>query len=358
MRKFITLLISSLLFFSCTGFLNNKNNIDSQTVKIPSFVNTTTDKALKKCSTYQVGVGVADITEYPSDQINGGYVERAQKTAGIHTRQKARAFIIGDNNKRVVILVIDDWAVTLEMKEALATRLKKGLLKDKFGKEVYIFDNSGNPFYNIHNIMAIASHSHNGVMGDSQRRQYNIPAGGYDETLLNCTVNGSINAILMAHQNMQESTIEFAKETLVDNYNVTKNRSILPHLYNKSFMNLNITPKDFEKMNEEEKEKLRNHPEATDKNMYLLKFKSVKTGSDIGALNWFSIHSTSMSASNTMISGDNKAVSQQMFENMMGSNNGNENDFVAGFATSALGDVASNRIMYHKNKFGYELNMR
>lgn len=36
-----------------------------------------------------------------------GYANPAQLTSGIHTRQYARAFIVGDENERVVFVSVD-----------------------------------------------------------------------------------------------------------------------------------------------------------------------------------------------------------------------------------------------------------
>lgn len=343
---------------------------------------------LKGCDIYQVGAGVGDVTEYPSDQLNGGYVDSAQKTRGIHTRQMARAFIIVDKKtlQRICIITLDDWATTIETREEVVIRLNSGKAKDQYGNKMEFFDSKGEPLYNINNIMIIASHSHNGVMGDAERRQYNISAGGHTRELLDIAVKGICEAIAQAHHNLQDATIEYAKGKLINEYNVTKNRSVTAMLNNpEAPLAKEYTPESFQKLAKEEvkglkhiigkAEELRNHESAADKNMYLFRFKSYPEGKDIGLLNWFSIHGTSISASNPMISGDNKAVSSQMTESIMGRNPnpdpdfmagsylGQENfsrtvpnpGFVAGFAQGALGDVDPKRNIYRLDRLGYTL---
>ena len=316
------------------------------------------EKALAGSQTYWVGVGISDSTEYPSGQLCGGYIESSQKTEGIFTRQWVRAFIIaeGKEGPRVAILISDDWAVSLEMREALIDELSKSTQRDKDGTEVSLLKPDKTPFYNDHNVLLNAIHTHTGVMGDAQRHQYNISAGGYNENLMMITVRAAVEAIVMAHRNLEPCTIEFSKGKLTDSYNVSKNRSFTAHLNNESdIYDYGLTPEEFDALpSEEEKEAYRLHEEATDKMMYLLRFRTVD-GRDKGALNWFSVHPTSISASYGMISGDNKGFAAQMFESMMGASPDEESGFVAGFAQSALGDVDPCRTIYYRDKFGYSI---
>ena len=88
--------------------------------------------------------------------------------------------------------------------------------------------------------------------------------------------------------------------------------------------------------------------------MYLLRFRTAD-GRDKGALNWYSVHPTSISASFGMISGDSKGFAAQIFESMMGVSPAADSGFVAGFAQSALGDVDPCRTVYYRDKFGYSI---
>lgn len=316
------------------------------------------EKALAGSDTYWVGVGISDSTEYPSGQLCGGYIEASQETEGIFTRQWVRAFVIanGKEGSRVAILVSDDWAVSLEMREALIQELAKSTQKDKDGNEVSLLKADMTPFYNDHNVLLNATHTHTGVMGDAQRHQYNISAGGYNENLMMITVRAAVEAIVMAHNNLEPCTISFSKGKLTESYNVSKNRSFTSHLNNESDIDdYGLTPAEFDALpSEEEKEAYRTHENATDKMMYLLRFRTAD-GRDKGALNWFSVHPTSISASFGMISGDSKGFAAQMFESMMGSSPTTESGFVAGFAQSALGDVDPCRTIYYRDKFGYSI---
>lgn len=384
------------LFTGCLAYHNRAAQVSYQTVVAPDF-NGGTPVDNDRQQVFQVGVGFGDATEYPCEQLHGGYIDAAQKTHGILTREYARAFIIGDkHNHRAVFVLLDDWATSIEMRERVAELCAAKTVVDKFGNKISMLDADGNPLYNRNNIMITPAHSHTAVMGDAQRRQYNISAGGFQKELLEIEARACMNAIAMAHQNIQPATIDFAKAPLVGKYNVTKNRSMGPFLNNSEIQsgalslgegNPVISTEEFQEWAKAESiprvgedkhvagkaEAYRNLPVAADKNMYLFRFKSYPEGKDIGLLNWFSIHCTSISASNPMISGDNKAVAQQMTEAVMGtsscSNPGfslgryvgeggreaQQPGFIAGFAQGALGDVDPRRIVYHQNRLGYSM---
>ena len=56
---------------------------------------------------YLVGTGIYDITGPAAEIGMMGYADSSQKTAGIHTRLRARTFIVGDGQKRVVFVSAD-----------------------------------------------------------------------------------------------------------------------------------------------------------------------------------------------------------------------------------------------------------
>jgi len=63
---------------------------------------------------------------------------------------------------------------------------------------------------------------------------------------------------------------------------------------------------------------------------------------NIGSLNWFAIHPTSLGETNQLISGDNKGLAAYLLEKSVKKNSGNGNDFIAAFANSNCGDVSGN----------------
>lgn len=79
--------------------------------------------------------------------------------------------------------------------------------------------------------------------------------------------------------------------------------------------------------------------------MLLLKFVS-NGGRELGMLNWFAVHGTSMNKTNRLVSSDNKGLAELLFERWMNdANTGNGvkgGNFVAAFAQANEGDVSPN----------------
>lgn len=76
--------------------------------------------------------------------------------------------------------------------------------------------------------------------------------------------------------------------------------------------------------------------------MLLLKMIG-EDGSNIGMLNWFAVHGTSMNNTNTLISGDNKGYASYLFEkDFNGDALPGQGSFVGAFAATNLGDVSPN----------------
>ena len=82
----------------------------------------------------------------------------------------------------------------------------------------------------------------------------------------------------------------------------------------------------------------------TDKTMLLLKFQAKDTKADIGLLNWFAVHGTSMNNTNLLVSSDNKGYASYLAEKHFNGNSTlpGRGDFVAAFASTNLGDVSPN----------------
>ena len=96
-------------------------------------------------------------------------------------------------------------------------------------------------------------------------------------------MQGISEAILRAHKNLQPGKIYLAQGEL---QGANINRSPTSYLLNPA----------------EERDR---YTANTDLNMILLRFVS-KSGEDIGVLNWFAVHGTSMNNTNKLISGDNR----------------------------------------------------
>jgi neutral ceramidase len=259
-------------------------------------------------SDYKIGAGIADMTGPVYDGVMMGFAEENQKTRGIHLRQYARAFVIlhKATGKRVAIVVIDTWSSTIALNREVVQRLQHepGVPKGVFTTE---------------NVMITGQHTHAGPGGFSEYELYNLTIGGFDKRCYEAHAAGVVESIKRANRNLVDGDILTAKGIVT---NCGKNRS-LPAYYN----NEGVKPGD---------------KNTTDRTMLLLKFVSSR-GREIGSLNWYAIHTTSMAQYNELISGDNKGYASYLMERDKGTNPySTVPTYVAAFANANCGDVSGN----------------
>lgn len=252
---------------------------------------------------YNIGTGVYDITGAAAESNAFGYANNID-IAGIQQRLRSRAYVIQsrNNNKRVVFVSADLGAIFQSVKLQVVKRLKATY---------------GN-VYNNDNVMLSATHTHVGTGGLSHYSLYMIASAdassfGYSSQNFNAVVDGIYQSIVRAHNNLSPGSIEFVAGELSG---ATRNRSLVPYQANDD-----------------------DHLYSSDTNntMTLLKFKKAD-GTEIGMLNWFAIHNTSLSNKYNKLSGDNKGYAQHLFEQKKGADFSSDT-FVAAFANSDEGDV-------------------
>eukprot|EP00210_Caulerpa_lentillifera_P000265 g258.t1 len=174
-----------------------------------------------------------------------------------------------------------------------------------------------NGLYSEANVAIAASHTHTGPGGYSQYFLYSLATGGFSNETFTAQVEGILTAIRAAHSSAQSGSIRIARGELDE---VGVNRSPTAYLNNP-------------------KEERDQYPAQVDKTMTLLRF-TLDNGDDLGALNWFPVHGTSLNNSITLISGDNKGIAAQLFEKSFKQKT--NADFVAAFAQENSGDVSPN----------------
>lgn len=255
---------------------------------------------------YLIGTGIYDVTGPAAELGMMGMASIEQKTEGIQSRLFARAFIVCDQskNKRVVIVSADIWSCTQAVKMEVVKRLEN------------IF---GNNLYSIDNVLISGTHTHSGPGGYSHYALYNLSILGFDEQNFECIVNGIVNAIQRAHENLAPGKIFINKGDVED-------------------CGYNRSPIAYENNPQEEKAKYGNN---TDKEMLVLKFVK-DDGKEIGCVNWFAIHPTNRGNKNRLITGDNKGYASYLFENEKGMQIKEKETFVAAFANSNCGDISGN----------------
>ncbi|ORX89074.1 Neutral/alkaline nonlysosomal ceramidase [Basidiobolus meristosporus CBS 931.73] len=257
---------------------------------------------------YMIGVGIADITG-PAAEINMmGYAKASQKTAGIHLRLRSRAFIVSDPNateNRIAYVSAD-----LGMISQVVRRRVIEALKQLYGD-----------LYNDNNVALTGTHTHSGPGGWHQYVLYQFTNLGFIEDATRPVVNGIVNSIQRAHENMTPGFITTSAGDVENG-------------------NINRSPWAYDQNPQSERARYKHN---TDQEMRLVKFTN-EAGEPLGILNWYAVHCTSMNNENLLISGDNKGYAAYAFEREM---NGDDilpgtGKFVAGFAQSNMGDVSPN----------------
>lgn len=257
---------------------------------------------------YLVGKGRRDITGPLSDVQMFGFVREGQTTAGLHFRLWSRAFIIADARSpksRVALVTADLGSMPHEIQREVVDRLQK-----KYGK-----------LYRLDNVILAATHTHSGPGGYWHYGTGSPLGGAFYQQQFDAIVEGIVASIVDAHESLEPADILIARGDLEG---AGANRSMPAYLNNP----------------EEERARYEND---TDRAMTLLKFSGEE--GDLGMINWFAVHPTSMTYNNRLISGDHKGIAAQEFESRWerrSSTGDGAAGFVAAFANSNCGDVTAN----------------
>jgi len=252
---------------------------------------------------YKIGTGIYDITGAVAESNAFGYANNIDIT-GLQQRIRSRAYIIQSrsNDQRVVMVSADLGAMFQSVKLEVVKRLRA-----RYGS-----------LYSNDNVMLTATHTHVGTGGLSHFALYQIASAdaatfGYSSQNFEAVTNGITQSIIRAHNNLSPGSVEFVEGTL---NGATKNRSLVSY-------RANVDDQNF--------------TSEVNKTMTMLKFKKAD-GTEVGMLNWFAIHNTSLSIEYDQISGDNKGYAQHLFEHRKGTDFSSDT-FVAAFANSDEGDV-------------------
>lgn len=253
---------------------------------------------------YRVGVGIGDITGQAAEVGMLGYADPTQTTAGLASRQWARAFVIADEaGHHVAFVSAEVDFVTQAVQMDVLTRLKA-----KYGDT-----------YTDQNVVLTATHTHSGPGGFSEYTMWNLTTLGFEQATYDAIVNGIMRAIETAHADLAPGTIKIAEGTLAG---ANVNRSLLA----------------FDRNPAADKARF---PGAVDQRMTVLRFE--QGGRPVGLLDFFATHGTSMTPSNHLISADNKGYAAHLVESgRFGVDWAHRGEFVAAFAQTNAGDMSPN----------------
>jgi neutral ceramidase len=255
---------------------------------------------------YLVGRGIADITGAAAESGMMGYSMPGQQTSGIHQRLRARAFVIVDpaSGNRLAWCNSDQGILPYAVFRAVLARLAA----------------THGTLYTEQNVSLSATHTHAGPGGCAHDLVYNLSIFGFQQQNFDAVVDGITEAIEAAHADLRPGTITLGRGELTD---ASANRSRVAFELNPQ------ADKDV-------------YPLAIDPAMTVLRFR--QGGTDVGAINWFPTHGTSMTNSNTLISGDNKGYAAYAWEHDTAGVRYLDGTpgFVAAFPQTNAGDMTPN----------------
>ncbi|MEE1941253.1 neutral/alkaline ceramidase [Streptomyces sp. TRM 70361] len=260
---------------------------------------------------YLVGRGIADATGEVAEVGLMGYGRTDQQAEGLHTRLRARAFVIagrapdGTAGERVALVVVDSPMIFSSVHRAVLARLA-----ERYGD-----------LYTDRNTMLTATHTHAGPGGYSHHLLYNLTTLGFHAKTFDAVVRGITEAVSRAHADLAPAELSLSRGEL---RGASANRSRAAFDRN---------PAD-----------IREHfPDAVDPLTTLLRVE--RGGRLVGAVNWFATHCTSMSDDNRLVSADNKGYAAYHWEREVAGADyltGTTPGVVAAFAQTNAGDMSPN----------------
>ncbi|KAJ6578582.1 Neutral/alkaline nonlysosomal ceramidase [Mycena sp. CBHHK59/15] len=258
-------------------------------------------------SQYLLGLGIADVTGPVVETNMMGYASLGQTDTGLHMRQRARAFIVGEPAtpaNRVVFVNAD-----IAMGDSGIRRAVLAQLAAKYGT-----------LYTAQNVALASTHQHSGVGGYLENVLPQVTSLGFVPQTFNAIVQGVVLAVDRAHASLALGTLGLANTTVTGG-------------------NLNRSPTAYLANPAAERAMYVSEGGDQDKIMSLLSFGSR------GFLSFFPVHGTSLYENNTLVSGDNKGMAAYLYESSVEPTAmpGNQT-FVAGFAQSNVGDTSPNTL--------------
>jgi neutral ceramidase len=257
----------------------------------------------------KVGASKKEITAFIKGVGMLGYGMYFNVMKDITTPLYCRAFSFKNNNEKFVVVAICEIAfITDSLKQGILTKLKSYNITDD-------------------NLLLLAQHTHSGPGGFSHYALYNFTTPGFVPYIYNNLVDKISDTIIDSIQSFQNSKLYISKGLFDEKDEVAFNRSLDAYNQNKD-----ITP-----LTHEERHK------AVDRQMTLLNIEN-EAHIPIASINWFGVHTTSISNDNHSICSDNKGYAATYLEEDM------SNDYIAAFAQGACGDVSPKFIFNPKHK--------
>lgn len=249
-----------------------------------------------------VGRGIGDITGEPLGAGMNGYAVLEQSSAGLHLRQRARAFVFVDtaSQQRLAHVTCEVGLMFESIFEEVLRRLAA-----RFGD-----------IYHRGNVLLSATHTHAAPGGTDGHLLVDITTLGFRPVTFESNVAGIVDAIVRAHDDVRPGRVSITSGSLDD-------------------AGVNRSPKAFDRDPDGAQFPGKIDPRSV--NLAL-----TRDGELAGVINWFATHGTSMKATNLLVSTDNKGYAAWHWEREVEKVDYRNPSFVAAFCQSTPGDVTPN----------------
>lgn len=254
--------------------------------------------------TMRVGRGIADITGEAAECGMLGYGKAEQRTAGIHLRLRARAFVFAVDEQRVLLVVAELPLPMQSVTDEVLARLGRS-----FGSR-----------YTERNTLITTTHTHSGPGGYCGHLLYNLTTGGFRPATFEAIVAGIVQAVQCADADLAPAEVALSHGQLHD-------------------ASINRSPSAFARNPESDRSVF---PDGIDPQTTLLRVD--RAGKPVGAINFFATHGTSMTNRNMLISSDNKGYAAYHWERLVEGADylAGQPGFIAAFAQTNPGDMSPN----------------
>lgn len=262
---------------------------------------------------YLAAAAKIDITPLVYNIGMMGYGMHFNRVYDIETPLYARAFIVQHekSRKKVALVNAEICFCTIAIKDAVVKKLAAIYPEGEFLDA---------------NIMISAQHTHSGPGGYSHHLLYNLTIPGFQPKVFNVIVNGIVEAIIDADRKLQPAVLQYDTGEFAPKAKVAFNRSLAAY---------NNNPEVKPKIKPADKNL------ALDRTLRLLRIDTPE-GDPMGSINWFGVHTTSLSNDNGRICSDNKGYAADYLERDIREKYLNSPDFVAAFAQEKAGDITPN----------------
>lgn len=231
-----------------------------------------------------------------------GYGKTVQRTEGIHTRLRSRAFIFRNGDARVLLVIAE-----LPLPAQNVTDEVLRLLAKSYG------DN-----YTAQNTLITTTHTHSGPGGYCGHLLYNLSTSGFRRTTFTAIVDGIIESVRYAHEDLAPAEVTLSHGELRG-------------------ANINRSPASFDRNPASDREFF---PGRVDPLTTLVRID--RGDHTTGAIHFFPTHGTSMTNRNLLISSDNKGFAAYHWERTVSGADylAGQPDFIAAFAQTNAGDMS------------------